>query len=369
MCTGPPLASPLPSSPRVKLPVVIVRRSRPIGLDIGSSRVRAVALQRTWSGWILVAAAARALPLDASPDAADSHAADLVLAIREVLDALRVQRQAVVAALSGHVFVKRLSLPSMSARELAAAMPWQAQEHVPFDLAEVRIDYVVLEPDAGAIASTVDVLLVAARRDRVAERTALVEETGRSVAAIDVEAFALVNAYRMNYPERADPLAALVHIGRSATIVCLMAGSQLVFTRAISIGSRLYTDALERDLALDATAAERAIQGDLPEGVRDDDVTARVRQVSRQLVLEIRRTTDRHPAGPEGGVRRIVLSGGAWASEGLADALSGEFGAPVDVFDPFRRLSRPDRFGNLPADGPAYAVAVGLAMRRRGDRR
>jgi type IV pilus assembly protein PilM len=94
-----------------------------------------------------------------------------------------------------------------------------------------------------------------------------------------------------------------------------------------------------------------------------------LREASAQLVLEVRKTVDFYRAtSPADRLSRVVLSGGAWEAVGLVDLLASEFGAPVDVFDPFRRVQRTGRVVGADAVGPAYAVAVGLAMRKEGDR-
>jgi type IV pilus assembly protein PilM len=176
----------------------------------------------------------------------------------------------------------------------------------------------------------------------------------------------------MNYPERTDPLTALIHIGRSVTIVCLLERGEPVFTRDISIGGQVHLDGLLRDLGptgLDELGAKRILNGQFPTEISPEQVAGVLRDSSAQLVLEVRKTIDFFRAtAPIERLSRIVLSGGAWQAVGLVDLLASEFGAPVDVFDPFRRVSRTSRTLGGDVAGPAYAVAVGLAMRQEGDR-
>jgi type IV pilus assembly protein PilM len=342
-----------------------------VGLDIGSSAIKAVVLRRGRGGWGLVAAGEARLPdtndKNASPDPA--VVADVASGL---LDSLHLRRARVTAGLAGHaVIVKRLSLPSMSQAELHEAIPWEAEQYIPFDLSEVQLDYQVVS-NSDAANTALDVLLVAAKRDRIEDRTALVAQTGRRPAVLDIEAFALANAYKMNYPERQDPLCALVHVGRSVTIVCLLEGGEPVFTRDISIGGQVHHDAVMRELGpagVDEMAARRIFYGQFPPDISPDQVAAVLREASSQLVLEVRKTIDFYRAtAPVEKLSRIVISGGAYHAVGLVDLLAGEFGASVEVFDPFRRVSRSSRAMGAEATGPAYAVAVGLAMRQEGDR-
>jgi type IV pilus assembly protein PilM len=269
------------------------------------------------------------------------------------------------------VIVKRLSLPAMSQAELNEAIPWEAEQYIPFDLSEVQLDFQVVNNDPTK--SSLDVLLVAAKRDRIDDRTAIIAQTGRKPVILDIEAFALANAYQMNYPERTDPLAALIHIGRSVTIVCLLEKGEPVFTRDISIGGQVHLEAILRDLGptgVDEMAAKRILHGQFPTDVSPEQVAAVLREASGQLVLEVRKTIDFYRAtAPVEKLSRVVLSGGAYQAVGLVDLLASEFGAPVDVFDPFRRVARPSRGIGADVAGPAYAVAVGLAMREEGDRK
>ncbi len=342
-----------------------------VGLDIGSSAVKAVVLRRARAGWSLVAVGEAPLPDGSLRDGTAAEPTAVSEAVSGLLDSLKVRRARVAAALSGHsVIVKRLSLPSMTLAELAEAIPWEAEQYIPFDLSEVQLDYQVMNT-ADAAKNSLDVLLVAAKRDRIDDRAGIIAQTGRRPVVLDIEAFALANAYQMNYPERTDPLAALVHIGRAVTIVCLLEHGHPAFTRDIAIGGQVHLDAILRELGptgVDELAAKRILNGQFPNDVSPDQVASVLREASGQLVQEVRKTIDFYRAtAPVDKLSRIVVSGGAYQAVGLVDLFASEFGAPVDVFDPFRRVSRSSRVTGE-ATGPAYAVAVGLAMRREGDR-
>ena len=344
-----------------------------VGLDIGSSGVRCVALRQGRRGWSLAGAGEAPLPLLPNDDGRDGAGPDTVEvagAIRQAMENVRMPRARVAAALCGHVIVKRLSLPAMDRAALAEAIPWEAEQYIPFDLADVHLDYQVVK--SGGTPDMMDVLLVAARKDRIDDRTSVIEQAGRQPVILDVEAFALCNAYQVNYPDRSNPLAAIVHVGRSTTIACFLENGQPAFTRDISIGGRLYAETLQRELGVDAVTAERIQRGQIPSEVSREQALGLLRDASAQLILEIRKTVDFYRAtAPVEKLSRVVVSGGACGAEGLVEMLTAEFGAPVDVFDPFRRIAKPKGpVGPLGVDasGPAYSVAVGLALRREGDR-
>jgi len=344
-------------------------RSPTVGLDIGSSAVKAVVLKKVRSGWSLVAAGEAPLPEQGDDGSPDTET--VTGAVSQLFDSIRLRRARVATALSGHaVIVKRLSMPSMTEAELGEAIPWEAEQYIPFDLSEVQLDYQIVNP-SGENKSGLDVLLVAAKRDRIEQRASLIAKTGRRPVVLDIEAFALANAYQANYPERTDPLSALIHIGRRMTIVCLLEQGEPVFTRDISIGGQVHLDALLADLGpmgVDEMTAKRILHGQFPHELDPDQVAGVLREASAQLVNEVRKTVDFYRAtAPVEKLSRIVVSGGGWQAVGLVDQLASEFAAPVDVFDPFRKITRPSRAIGADLAGPSYAVAVGLAMREEGD--
>ena len=361
-------------------------RPSTVGVDIGSSAVKAVCLRRGRGGWSLVAAGEAPLPDGCVQDGAVADPTLVSQTVQQLLDSLGMRRASIASALSGHaVIVKRLSLPAMSDAELTEAIPWEAEQYIPFDLADVQLDYQVLggsdaaptgakaDKDAGDGGKAgLDVLLVAARKDRIDDRAGVIAQTGRRAVVVDVEAFALANAYQMNYPERTDPLSALIHVGRNVTVVCLLERGEPIFTRDISIGGEVHLNAILKEFGpagIDELAARRMLHGQYPSEVSADQVAGVLRDASAQLVLEVRKTVDFYRAtSPIDRLSRVVLSGGAWQAVGLVDLLASEFGAPVDVFDPFRRVTRSGRTVGGDNVGPAYAVAVGLAMRKEGDR-
>ncbi len=333
-----------------------------VGLDLGSHTVRAVALRQKRRGWALLAVGEAPMPAGEAPT--QTQMAETAATL---LDALGLRRARVAAAVPGHgVIVKRLTLPPMSQAELADAIPWEAEQYIPFPLADVQVDYQVLDGPRSMPAGALDVLLVAARRDRVAERVGAMTETGRAPVVLDVEAFALANAYEANYADRTDALVALVHVGRASTVVCLLERGQVAFTRDISLGGAAYTEALERELGLDAAAAQRLLRAPRPD---DDAARSALRDVHQQLTLEIRKTLDFYRAtSASDHLDRVVLSGGACQVDGLSAVLAAEFDTEVEIADPFRRISRSSRVVGADLEGPAFAVAVGLALRREGDR-
>ncbi len=266
--------------------------------------------------------------------------------------------------------MKRITVPVMTEVELAGSIHWEAEQHIPFDIHEVNLDYQVLGP-ADPSANTMDVLLVAAKKERIADYTRVISQAGRAAVVLDVDAFALQNAYQANYGVEPAAVVALLDVGASATTINILSGGQSVFTRDISIGGNAYADALQREMNVPFAAAEQLKRGAPAHGVTVDEARPVLRAVTENVMLEIQKTFDFFKAttGVDP-IDRIVVSGGASRSEGFVEAVAGRFHAPVETLDPFRRITFDARkLAADPADaGATAAVAVGLALRRAGDR-
>ena len=187
-----------------------------------------------------------------------------------------------------------------------------------------------------------------------------------------MDAFALQNAFAANYVGL-DPrqVVVILNAGASAINVNILQGSQSVFTRDISIGGNAYTEALQRELNLPFEAADRLKRGTPVDGVTFDEARPVLRAVSENVLLEIQKTFDFFKAtAASDRIDRIVVSGGASRAEGFTEMLKERFEAPVEQFDPFKKVAFDTRkLANHPSDiAPTAAVAVGLALRRAGDR-
>ncbi|HVL65630.1 MAG TPA: type IV pilus assembly protein PilM [Vicinamibacterales bacterium] len=343
-----------------------------VGLDIGSSTVKAVELKAAGRGYRVAAYGTEPLPPDSIVDGAIIDGAAVADAIRRLFDGRGIRTRDVAASLSGNaVIVKKITLPVMTETELAESIYWEAEQYIPFDIQDVNLDYQVLDGADAAGKSTMDVLLVAAKKEKIADYTGVIAQAGRTAVVVDVDAFALQNAYEVNYGIEPGAVVVLLNAGASATNINILNGDQSVFTRDVSIGGNAYTEALQRELNLPYDAADQLKRGHAVDGIAFDDARPVLRAVSENVMLEIQKTFDFFKAtAASDRIDRIVVSGGASRAEGFAEMLAERFEAPVEPFDPFRRITfDARRFGADPAEiAPTAAVAVGLALRRVGDR-
>jgi type IV pilus assembly protein PilM len=345
-----------------------------VGLDIGSSAVKAVELKLAGKAYKVAAFATEPVPPDSIVDGAIIDSAAVVEAIRRVFENKAFKTKEVAASLSGNaVIVKKINVPMMAPAELKDSIFWEAEQYIPFDIQDVNLDYQILDAGTGPDSKgTMEVLLVAAKKEKIADYTGVIAQTGRVPVVVDVDAFALQNAYEVNYGLQPEQVIVLLNAGASAININILTGDQSVFTRDISIGGNSYTEAVQKELNLPFDAAEHAKKGLPVEGVSYDDVKPVLHAMTENVLLEIQKTFDFFKAtAASDRIDRIVLSGGASRVDGFQQALQERFGTAVESFDPFRTIAFDVKKFNI-ADAenvlPTAAVAVGLALRRAGDR-
>ena len=354
---------------------VFFKRSKSVvGLDIGSSAIKAVELKAVGKGYRVTALGIEPVPPDSIVDGAIIDGAAVAEAIRRVFDNKAFKTKEVAASLSGNaVIVKKISLPVMTAAELDESIYWEAEQYIPFDIQDVNLDYQILDSGAGPEAKgTMDVLLVAAKKEKIADYTGVIAQAGRVPVVVDVDAFALQNAYEVNYGFEPGTVIVLLNAGASAININIINSQQSVFTRDVSIGGNAYTEAVQRELNLPFESAELLKKGQPVEGSAIEDARPVLRAMTENVLLEVQKTFDFFKATASSDrIDRIMLSGGASRVEGFAEALQERFSAPVEAFDPFRKVVLdPKKFDADQREAiiPTAAVAVGLALRRAGDR-
>jgi type IV pilus assembly protein PilM len=345
-----------------------------VGLDIGSSAVKAVELKPVGKGFKVVAFASEPIPPDSIVDGAIIDGAGVADAIRRLFENKAFKSKDVAASLSGNaVIVKKITLPVMTEAEVADSIYWEAEQYIPYDIQDVNLDYQVLDAGTGPDSKgTMEVLLVAAKKEKIADYTGVISQAGRTPVVVDVDAFALQNAYEVNYGLDAGGVVVLLNAGASAININILSGGQSLFTRDISVGGNSYTEAVQKELNLPSEAAEQLKKGQPVDGANFEEVRPVLHAVTENVLLEIQKTFDFFKASAASDrIDRIYLSGGASRVDGFAQALEERFGSPVEVFNPFKKIAfDAGKLGVSDPDGlvPTAAVAVGLALRKAGDR-
>ena len=352
---------------------MLFNRSKPVvGLDIGSSAVKAIELKASGRGFKVVAIGVEPVPPDSIVDGAIIDASAVTDAVRRVLQSPRFKAKDVVASLSGSsVIVKKISLPVMSDDDLNQSIQWEAEQYIPFDIQDVNLDYQILTPVAER-QGTMEVLLVAAKKDKIADYTGVVSAVGRNTVVVDVDAFALQNAFETNYGVEPGRVVALINAGASATNINLVCDGTSLFTRDVGIGGNAFTEAIQKELGLPFDVAEDAKKGLPVDGVSADDLRPVLNAVMDNVLLEIEKTFDFFKAtSANDRIDGVIVSGGASRVEPFEQALRERLGVEVERIDPFKTVSIDPaalQTGQATDFAPVCAVALGLALRKGGDR-
>ena len=338
-----------------------------VGVDIGSSAIKAVELQKKGGAFQLVNLGFENLSPDTVVDGQIMELNNVSNVISNIFTQHQFRTTRVAAGVSGHsVIVKNIVLPQMSEDELRESFSWHAEEHIPFDISDVNLDYQVTSSSAEAL----NVLLAACKSDKIANVKQAIQLAGKQPTVIDVDTFALQNCYEVNYQPKPGEIVALLNIGASTMNINIMNGARSVFARDASVGGGQYTSLLQKELGLTFEQAEAVKRGyPLPDGIEARPIQPIIETVSDILALEVRKTMDFYRATAEDNeeaISKILIAGGSSKLPGLPDYLAKRFEIPVEMFDPFRQIEvdgrkfDPDYMKEIVPD---MAIAVGLALR------
>src|SRR5713226_165788 len=229
-----------------------------VGVDIGSSSVKAVELQGKNGDFELVSLGYEGLQPDSVVDGQIMELNAVSNAIASIFSEHKIKTTRVAAGVNGHaVIVKNIVLPQMTSDELQESFAWHAEEHIPFDISDVNLDYHV----TGSSEDAIHVLMAACKRDKIANVKQAIQLAGKQPVVIDVDAFALQNCYELNYDPQPGQIVALLNIGASTPNINILNGARLVCTRDATFGVNQYTSLLQRELCLTLDQSERVNRG------------------------------------------------------------------------------------------------------------
>ncbi len=336
-----------------------------IGLDIGSSCVKAAEIRPLRKGgYELISLGTEQIAPDCIVDGVVISKIPVADAINHIFNEQSIKRRRIATSVSGHsVIVKRVVLPMQTDEDLAESIRWEAEQYIPFDISDVHLDYQVLGQNTGS--GNLDVLLVAVKKEKIVDYTSVISMAGKSPAIVDVDAFALQNAYQLNYEPITRTTVALLDIGASVMTINIVSGSDFMFTRDVGVGGRQYTEFLQKEFNLSFPQAQLLKHGESVEGIDPSEARHVLESVTEIMCLEIQKTFDFFKSTTTiAHIDRMLVSGGASHTPGLLEMLTRKFEIPAEKFDSLKNVCYdPKRFPQLPDRSPDLAVAIGLAMR------
>jgi type IV pilus assembly protein PilM len=342
------------------------KQNRVLGLDIGSSEVKAVELTKGGDGYAITGFASSKVN---SPD-------EVKFAIKEVIRKGGFRTKRVVTSVSGRsVIVRYVTMLQMSRVDLQSAIRYEADKYIPFEVEEVVLDCQILEENVGkgeGDQPEMKVLLVAVKRSLIEEHVLVLRECGLQPVVIDVDAFALGNAFELRTQnvhrekEYDEKVVALIDIGANKTNINIMKGKTSYFTREVYLAGNDFTEAIARRLGIEEAEAE-TLKCDPRD--RMGEVEECILPTLDDLGNEIQLSFDYFENQFDKEVEEVYISGGSSKLPGLARTFEGNFDKPIVFWDPLENmLVRTDKVDEktLRSRAGQLAVTVGLASRLRG---
>lgn len=326
------------------------RRRRVLGVDLGSASVKVVVFEESGEA---VQVAGFGL--------AEVQEDRRLEALQQALKSVGSPSGRVVTAVSGRsVTVRYVTMAAMTDAELRTALPLEADKYMPYDVAELYLDGQKLA--IGGNEQEMRVLMVSAKKTLVQEHVGLLQQAGLAASVVDVDAFALGNAYELAGEPGEDEVAALVDIGATKTSINIIKKGISCFTREVYVGGRDFTEVIAKRLGIDPAEAETLKRNP---GDRGTEILDAVTSVAEDLGNEIRLSFDYFESQFEDEVQTVKLSGGGSRLAGLDQLLQGVFGKSTAAWDPSAKLQVAGGLepAGLKDNAPQYAIAIGLAAR------
>jgi len=337
-----------------------------IGLDIGSHAVKVCELKPAGDSFKLVNLGSANLPPNCIEDGVLQNPEAVGKVISTLSKNLGLKGKKVAISISGYsVIVKKINLMAMEEKELASHIQAEAEQYIPFDIEEVYLDFQDLKTNTEEDERT-DIMLVAAKKEVVDGYLEMLNDIGLNPVVVDVDAFALENAYGANFGGL-DENVALVDIGASKMNINIVAKGTSVLARDIVLGSRLLTETIQNHFGISLDEAENLKIGGTDPGERKGQLEEIFVNTCTQWVTEVKRALDFYYSNyPEEILSKLVISGGGAKVKGLAKLFTEETGIKTEIFRPFVK-AEPDQNkidpDYLRSIAPEMALSVGLATR------
>jgi type IV pilus assembly protein PilM len=334
-----------------------------VGLDIGSGFLKLVAIDHGKGEPQLSGVSVTPVLADAIVEGEIMDPGIVSDTIQGLFKTAGIKQKRVVVAVGGRdVIIKKIQVDRMKQSEAYDVVRWEAQQHVPFDIEAVELDFQILDPDGEGL--QMDVLLVAAKRDLVEDKVQLLSQAGLEAEVVDVDAFALHNAFGVNHPEAMEGLTALLNIGHELTNVNVLDHGIPLLTRDLTVGTRKIREDLQRERGVSADDAEAMLKG----FERSPDLDPYVQGRGEEIAVGVERASAflQSASREAGSIQRVYCCGGGARVPGLTDILHQRLNMPVEVANPIQRLSVKDGVFdavNLDEVAPLLMLATGLALR------
>jgi type IV pilus assembly protein PilM len=339
------------------------KKKTTVGLDIGSGLIKVAVIDHSGRTPELIRVAVAPLIADAIVEGEVMDPGIVAEAIRTALAAADVKTTSVVIAVGGRdVIIKRISIERAKEQQARELIRFEAEQHVPFDMDSVELDFQILDPKGDG--PEMSVLLVAAKRELVESKQRVLTDAGLDPAIVDVEAFALHNAFELNHPDAMTGVVGLLNVGHDMSNINILDEGVPILTRDLTVGTRRVREDLQRERGLSGDDAQALLQGydrsphlDAVLETRGDEIAVGVERAASFLAQNSR----------AGEMRAIYTCGGGSRIPGLTEMLAARLRTTVQQANPLANLKvRDGALASLVTDeiAPLLMLPIGLALRK-----
>jgi type IV pilus assembly protein PilM len=343
-----------------------------VGVDIGTSSIKVCQVHDGRRGPTLVRFGFAQLPSQAIVDGQVMDASAVVETLSRVIRDAKIRVREVAVSVSGQsVIIRKITVPMMTSQELDEQIQWEAEQHIPFDIKDVEVDYQVLRrrPET----SQMDLLLVAAKKDHISDYTQLVRNAKLKPVVCDIDAFTVQNLFEFTHGLPEDRTIALINVGATLSSLNIVSGGISAFTREIATGGNTVTEQIQKQLSIPYEQAEAYKCGGTAGtptafGIVPQQVMPVIEAATDTIAAEIQRSLDFFVAtSGENEISTIHLTGGSANLPTLVQAVQRRTRVAVQTWKPTERFAS-DPKGVDPTElelrAAQLAVALGLTLRR-----
>ncbi len=349
------------------------KKTSTVGLDIGSSLIKIVEIEHLSDGPRIRHFGLNKLLPEAIVEGEIMDRNLVIEGIQECMLQAGIDGNEVVSAVSGRaVIVKKVVMDRMTPEDAKEAIFWEAEQHIPFDIDDVCLDFQIIKEDIGA--NQMEVLLVAAKKDMVSTHASLIRDAGLNPTIIDVDSFAVQNCFEANrgtMEEDESKVIGLINVGSDVTNINIIQDNSPHFTRDISTGSNNFIELIQKELGVSYEDGQQIISGEMGDRNKDK-IKEIIKRSSEDLSLGIERSISfLKAAGDAESIDEIVLSGGGAHIPFLKDIISEKHGIELSIHNPLEGIDYEEGvFGEYEEDlekiAPLLTVGIGLALRKAG---
>lgn len=334
-----------------------------IGLDIGSSSIKAAQISKDKTASTLLAAGYIATPVRDVTSMNEHDEQKLANSVNHLVHDMKISNINVSASLpSSKVITRIVEMPLMNDKDLASSIQWEAEQYIPFPLTKVKLDYAVVSTNTQT--QKMNVLLVAAQTSLIESYMRIITLAGLNLISLETEIMAIGRSVSFSLPTVSDVL--IVSIGANATDIALTHEMVLSFTKSYPIGGNNMSQAIAEELGFEIAQAEEYKK---TYGLEEDKLEGKIAKIISPYIYNLIEEMEKIVAFskktfPKSEISTVVISGAASKLPGLVLTITKNLGLDSQLSNPFINLSvDPKILPKLTEDAPLYTTSVGLALK------